>query len=217
MLLSHALSVQAQAMRDDWWVFIFAGLLVWIVVTGLIAYASIRWRARPGNEDPPQFSSNQPWEITSVVIPLLMVIGLFLYSNHAEYITDALAATPADKVDVTAFRWSFRFAYTGTPVVVVGTPQSPPTLYMPVNRTVQIDLRSADVTHSFWVPALLFKRDAIPGLVNRFDITPTHLGTYRGRCAQFCGLLHAFMTFTVRVVPDAAYDHYLASDGVTPP
>jgi len=217
MALLHALSLQAEAMRSDWWVFIFAGAFVWLVVVGLIVFASIRWRARPGNEQPPQFSSNAPVEILTVVIPLLMVTGLFLYSNRAEYVVDALAASPAAKIDVTAFRWSWEFAYEGTPVVVYGTPQSPPTLYLPVNRTVQIDLRSDDVTHSFWVPALLFKRDAIPGLVNRFDISPTRLGNYPGRCAQFCGLEHALMTFTVRVVPDAAYDRYLASDGATPP
>jgi cytochrome c oxidase subunit II len=217
MALLHALSVQAEAMRSDWWVFIVAGAFVWVVVAGLIVYASVRWRARAGNENPPQFSSNAPIEITSVVVPLLMVTGLFLYSNHAEDLTDALAASPADRVDVTAYRWSWRFAYAGSPVAVYGTPQAPPTLYLPVNRTVQIDLRSDDVTHSFWVPALLFKRDAIPGLVNRFDISPARVGTYPGRCAQFCGLEHALMTFTVRVVPDAAYDRYLASGGVTPP
>lgn len=217
MPLLHALSVQAQAMRFDWWLFTFAGLAVFVVVIGLIVYAIVRWRERPGNDDPPQFSSNKPIEIISVVIPLLMVAGLFAFSQHAETITDALAASPAQTIHVSAFRWSWEFAYQGSRLDVTGTPQRPPTLYLPVGRTVEIELTSDDVTHSFWVPALLFKRDAIPGLVNRFDITPTRLGTYPARCAQFCGLEHAFMTFTVKVVPDAAYDRYLASDGVTAP
>ncbi len=82
----------------------------------------------------------------------------------------------------------------------------PPTLYLPLGRPTEIDLRSEDVTHSFWVPAFLFKRDAIPGMTNVFDITPTRTGTFPSRCAQFCGLDHALMTFVVRVVPAAAYD-----------
>ena len=94
---------------------------------------------------------------------------------------------------------------------------SPPTLYLPVGRPSEIDLRSDDVTHSFWVPAFLFKRDAIPGMANVFDITPIRTGRFLARCAQFCGLDHALMTFVVRVVPAAGYARYLASRGRVAP
>lgn len=217
MPLLHSLSLQARAMRLDWFVFLIAALVVWIIVMGLIVYAIVRWRAREGDGQPPQFTRNRPVEILSVVIPVILVAGLFVYSDRVENTVDAVSATPADTVDVTAFRWSWRFAYAGTPVIVSGTPVQPPTLYLPVDRITQFELRSTDVTHSFWVPALLFKRDAIPGLINRFDITPTKVGTYRGMCAQFCGLDHAEMTFTVKVVADAAYDRYLASGGTEAP
>lgn len=215
MPLLHAPSLQAVAMRLDWWVFVVAGLAVWIVVIALILYAIVRWRDR--GQSPEQFSRNTPWEIVSVVVPVLLVTGLFIVSQHQEEIVDALAASPQNRIDVTAFRWSWEFAYEGTPVTVSGTPASPPTLYLPQGRTTEIALRSDDVTHSFWVPALLFKRDAIPGLVNRFDITPTRTGRYAAKCAQFCGIDHAFMTFTVRVVPASAYDRYLASRGAVEP
>jgi cytochrome c oxidase subunit 2 len=117
-----------------------------------------------------------------------------------------------NRTAVTAFRWSWRFDYSNG-VTTSGTPASPPTLYLPVGRPTEIDLRSDDVTHSFWVPAFLFKRDAIPGMTNVFDLTPTRTGTFLGRCAQFCGLDHALMTFVVRVVPQSAYSRYLASNG----
>ena len=61
------------------------------------------------------------------------------------------------------------------------------------------------MTHSFWVPAFLFKRDAIPGMINVFDITPNRTGRFVSRCAQFCGLDHALMNFVVEVVPQSTY------------
>jgi cytochrome c oxidase subunit 2 len=213
MPLLHSLSLQAHAMRLDWFVFLVVAFVVWVIVLGLIIFAAVKWREGKGNDEPAQFQNNPPIEIMSAVIPILMVTGLFIFSDRVESYVDALAAHPADTVDVTAFRWSWRFGYAGTPVIVTGTPVQPPTLYLPVGRVTRFELRSVDVTHSFWVPALLFKRDAIPGLINRFDITPTKVGTYLGRCAQFCGLDHADMTFAVKVVPDAAYDRYLASGG----
>ncbi len=102
-------------------------------------------------------------------------------------------------------------------VTTTGTPAAPPTLYLPVGETTEIELRSADVTHSFWVPAFLFKRDAIPGMTNVFDLTPNRTGSFPGRCAQFCGLRHALMTFTVQVVPRTAYVRYLAARGAAAP
>ena len=67
---------------------------------------------------------------------------------------------------------------------------------------------SSDVIHSFWIPDMLFKRDAIPGQVSAFDLQPRQLGTFVGRCAQFCGLDHAMMTFSVRVVPADEFDRW---------
>ena len=124
---------------------------------------------------------------------------------------DRVAAHPRERIAVTAFRWSWRFEYRGERIRRVGTPDRPPTLYLPLGRATQIDLRSADVTHSFWVPAFLFKRDAIPGMTNVFDLQPTRLGDFPARCAQFCGLDHAHMTFVVRVIPPAAYESLLAT------
>lgn len=201
-------------MRGDWIVFILASIVVGFIVYVLILIPLVFWRRR-SEELPPQFSRNVPLEAISVAIPLLIVCGLFYVTYGREMRVDALALRPPVAVDVTAFRWSWEFDYPGTAVSIVGTPQQPPQLVLPEGVTTQINLRTADVNHSFWVPAFLFKRDAIPGMLNRFDITPTRTGTFRGACTQFCGLDHAHMTFSVRVVSQSQYRRWLSSGGTS--
>lgn len=203
-------------MRADWYLFVLAAAIVALIVYALIFIPLVLWRERPGRE-PAQFKGNPPLEIVSVVIPLLIVIGLFIFTYSHELPVDTVSAHPQDTIEVTAFRWSWQFDYPGSGIRTVGTPDAPPTLYLPVARTTEISLRTADINHSFWIPAFLFKRDAIPGMTNRFDLTPNRTGTFLSRCAQFCGLDHALMTFTVKVVPAAEYDRYLASRGSVQP
>jgi len=78
-----------------------------------------------------------------------------------------------------------------------------------VNKPVRFNLASADVIHSFWVPAFYFKLDVIPGRHNSFDITPDKVGVYSGKCAELCGTYHSAMLFTVHVVPEQEYIAYL--------
>lgn len=203
-------------MRRDWYVFMAVAAAVAVFVYANIAWCIFAYRAREGRR-PATFSGNAPLEIAYTAIPLLIVAGLFALTYAVEMPIDRVAAKPVDPIDVTAFRWSWRFEYAGSPIAYQGTPELPPTLYLPVGRTTEIDLRSADVTHSFWVPAFLFKRDAIPGMTNVFDLTPSRIGTFPSRCAQFCGLEHAMMTFRVEVVPDAVYDRFIASHGAALP
>lgn len=202
-------------MRTDWYVFIGAGIFVGLYVYACIFWCLFRYRRR-ANVKPQQFTGNTRLEFLYVALPLLIVIGLFGVTFAIEMPVDRVIADPGNRITVTAFRWSWHFAYPNG-IETYGTPASPPTLYLPEGETTQIDLRSADVTHSFWVPAFLFKRDAIPGMTNTFDIRPTRFGRFTGRCAQYCGLDHALMTFAVYVVPRTAYDRYLASEGATPP
>ncbi len=90
-----------------------------------------------------------------------------------------------------------------------GTPGKPPTLVLPKGESVQFILTSRDVIHSFWVPSFLFKMDVIPGHTNRFEITATKEGTFRGKCAELCGVDHSRMLFNVKVVSPAEYRDYL--------
>lgn len=202
-------------MAGDWYVFIGAGVAVGIYVYVAIFWCIFRYRRRSGKAQ--QFERNTPLELTYAIIPLLIVGGLFAKTYAVERPIDHVAGDPRETIAVTAFRWSWQFAYAGSNVRTIGTPRHPPTLYLPLGKLTEFDLTSADVNHSFWVPAFLFKRDAIPGMTNVFDITPSRIGTFVGRCAQYCGLDHAFMAFSVRVVPAAAFDRYIASNGTLTP
>ncbi|HEY6487315.1 MAG TPA: cytochrome c oxidase subunit II [Candidatus Cybelea sp.] len=210
--LANPASTGGLAMRADWYIFIGAGIAV-----GIFVYACILWcliAFRRGARAAAQFEENRPLELFYVIVPMLLVFALFGVTLAYELPVDRVA-DPSNRIAVTAYRWSWRFDY-GT-VTTTGTPAAPPRLYLPVGETTEIQLRSDDVTHSFWVPAFLFKRDAIPGMTNAFDLTPNRLGIFPGRCAQFCGLSHAQMTFTVQVVPRTAYVRYLATRGAAAP
>lgn len=216
MPLLDPATVQGQTMRGDWAIFLAASVVVGVVVYALILIPLIFWRRR-SEALPAQFANNRPLELLSVGIPLGLVVVLFYFTDVKEMRVDALQPHPYATVDVTAFRWSWRFDYPGAGIAIVGTPQQPPQLVLPAHETTQIVLRTADVNHAFWVPDFLYKRDAIPGMVNRFDLTPIRTGTFRGTCTQFCGLDHTLMTFSVRVVPAGAYRRWIASKGESPP
>lgn len=217
MPILHPASLQAMDLRGVWYIFLAAAFVVGVFVYALIAIALLRWRHR-GPDDgslPEQFHNNPPLEITGVVIPIIMVIGLFYITYVREGVVDFLKPHPAAVVDVIGFRWSWQFKYPGHHIVVTGTPHAPPTLVLPLGEMTQINLYSSDVIHSFWVPAFLFKRDATPGYTMHFDVTPTRAGIFPGKCAEYCGLDHALMTFNVKILPAAAYARWLASGGST--
>ena len=218
MPILHPASLQALDLRGVWYIFFGAAMFVAVVVYGLIFFALFVWRKRANDDGrlPPQFHTNAPIEITGVVIPLIMVIGLFYITYVREGVVDFIKPSPYTVVDVTAYRWSWQFRYPGSAVQIQGTPGNPPTMLLPLRKMTQINLVSNDVVHSFWVPEFLFKRDATPGYTMHFDVTPTRLGTFRGECAEYCGLDHALMTFNVKVVPVPQYDRWLASGGTSP-
>jgi cytochrome c oxidase subunit II len=93
---------------------------------------------------------------------------------------------------------------------VVGTPDQAPMMVVPADRTIRIELRATDVIHSFYVPEFLFKRDAIPGEENSFDLVVPEVGTYYGECAEYCGLDHVDMVFYVQAVSRSDFDAWVA-------
>jgi cytochrome c oxidase subunit 2 len=203
-------TVQSQSLRGMWIVFFWSGIFVAVVVYGLIAWCVLRYCKRPGDVAyPQQFRRNGRWEIFYTVVPIIMVVALFAISYPAERHVEAIAQQQGVVVDVTAFRWSWRFEYPQLGTTVIGTAQAPPEFELPIGETVRFNLTSVDVDHSFWVPDFLFKRDAIPGLENVFDWTPIKRGVFRGECAEFCGLDHALMSFTLKVVSRSDFDRWI--------
>jgi cytochrome c oxidase subunit 2 len=135
----------------------------------------------------------------------------------------ATDATPDISIEVYGKQWSWDFNYldddvyfSGTHVANVGelegslgergTHESLPTLYLPVNKTVEFTLVSRDVNHSFWIPAFLDKMDMIPGRSNTWQVIPLREGYYAGKCAELCGEYHSGMLFQVAVVSEEEYE-----------
>jgi cytochrome c oxidase subunit 2 len=207
--LPEPASSEGEQVRDLWQGFFLAALVVAAVVWGLLVYVLVRYRRR--NDDVPrQNPYNIPVEVLYTAAPLLVVAALFAFSTAVQQDLDGDVDDADVVVEVVGFQWQWRFTYPEEDVTLVGTPESgPPELVLPVGQTARLDLVAEDVVHSFWVPRFLDKRDLIPGADNSLDVTPTEVGTYVGRCAEFCGLDHWRMGFSVRVVEPEEYEAWL--------
>jgi cytochrome c oxidase subunit 2 len=152
---------------------------------------------------------------------VFMIAVLFVYTARDEATLMDTSAKPDVTVNVVGKQWNWDFNYidaktyedssmvslTGKP----GVAATLPALYLPVNKRVEFVLTSRDVIHSFWVPQFLRKLDVIPGRVNRFQVVPTEIGTFQGKCAELCGAFHSNMLFQVKVVSLADYNAHMAA------
>lgn len=196
--------------QGAWIAALAVGALVW----GLIIWAIIFHRRR-GDHIPAQTKYNVPIEVLYTVVPFLIVAVLFFFTARDETKITAISKDGAavHVVHVNGIRWSWQFTYEDLPATttVTGTPEQPPTLYLPLGEKVRFVITTSDVNHSFWVPAFIMKMDAIAGRTNQFEVTPDRLGTYAGKCAELCGRDHSRMLFNVKVVTAAEYEQRLAA------
>jgi cytochrome c oxidase subunit 2 len=201
-------SAEGDSIFSLWQGFFLAAMAVAALVWGLLIFVVLRYRRRT-DDIPNQKPYNIPIEVVYTVAPILVVAVLFGASVATENAVTDLESEPAAHIDVVGFQWSWQFIYTDDDVTITGEPGEPPEMVVPVDEPVELNLVSADVAHSFWVPDFLSKRDLIPGVENQISVTPTETGTYIGRCAEFCGLDHWRMHYTVRVVPEDEYEAWL--------
>ena len=206
--LPESASSQGDEVTSIWKVFVAIAAVIVALIWGLVAWAVIRYRRR-SDEIPDQRQYRIPLEITYTVIPVLIVAVLFGLSVAGEREVTELSDDPDLVVDVLAFQWDWQFTYEGEDVRIAGAPEATPVLRLPVGRTVRFELRTRDVIHSFWVPEFITKRDMIPRVDNAIDIEVTRAGTFPGRCAEYCGLDHAVMDFTVEAMPADEFDAWL--------
>jgi cytochrome c oxidase subunit 2 len=204
-----AASREGSDVASLWKGFFVAGIGVAVLVYGLILYVTLRYRRRD-DAVPNQHASNIKMEILYTATPIVVVAILFGVSVAGQQRLTRTADRPPLTVNVTSFQWGWRFDYPDQHVIVIGTgEQQPPELALPVNEKVQLVLRTTDVNHAFWVPHFLEKRDLIQGVDNKLDITPTKVGRYDGRCAEYCGLDHWRMDFIVNVVSRTDFDQWV--------
>src|SRR5262249_2851172 len=167
------------------------------LVTGLVAYCVVKFRARDGAE-PAQTHGHTGLEIAWTIVPFLIVVALFVLTARTMGATDP----PVDRaaaLTVTAHQWWWEVRYPSGAVTANE-------IHMPAGERVLVELQSADVVHDFWVPALARKIDATPGRPVHFWISADRAGNYFGACAEFCGAQHAWMRIRVVAQTRADFD-----------
>ncbi|HEY8631867.1 MAG TPA: cytochrome c oxidase subunit II [Candidatus Limnocylindrales bacterium] len=229
----EAKSVQGQAIRNLYDVVFAIAVVIFLLVEGLIVWTVVRYRRKPGDDElPPQTHGNNLAEIIWTLVPLALVIFMFVISLQTLNSVDATSSQPSLKVRAVAgqFQWSFDYlpadAQYGTKqLFTVTAPEGPDGgLTLPAGQTTHLFLYSGDVIHAFYVPQFLFKRDVVPGLENQFDldIPASDAGqTYRGQCAELCGVGHRIMVFEVHALAPADFQAWeqkqIAAANATPP
>ena len=211
--LPAAATAEGRDIGDLYDIFVVIAAGVFILVYALATFAIVRYRVlrRRYAGEPRQIEGNDLLEAIWTAIPLVIVGGLFIGTLAVLSRTEARAATPAAEIQVHGFRWGWSFSYPKDGVQVSGLGIPGPEVVVPVGQPIRFVVTSDDVIHSFYVPRFLFKRDVLPGRQNVFDITVEEAGTYRGQCAEFCGVGHSAMPFTVRAVTPDEYAAWLTS------
>jgi cytochrome c oxidase subunit 2 len=179
--------------------FLFSLIVVFMV------YSVIFFRRKKGDDsDAAHIEGNRNLEVIWTLAPLATV--LFFAYLGGESLAETLRPDPqALEIDVTASQWSWRFEYPDTGIVSTE-------LMLPLDKQVLLRLSSTDVIHSFWVPEFRVKQDALPGgqdFIRDLRITPTEIGNYKVRCAELCGLQHAYMLADVKVISQADFDQWV--------
>lgn len=185
--LPPAASVQRDRIDVVFWLVTTICLAIFSLVAAVTIYSILKFRARPDDDsDGPPIHGHTGLEIAWTAVPAVLVTIIAIVSAIELARNDTVPAD-AMKVQVTAqqFAWTFQYPKSGNVVS--------PVLRLPLHKAVELDLKSLDVIHSFWVPEFGQKQDAVPGLTTHLVITPTRLGTFPLICTELCGLGHAVM------------------------
>jgi cytochrome c oxidase subunit 2 len=221
----HSASPNAHEIASLWNILVAVAIVVFVLVEGALVYSLIRFRARKGAVAA-QIRGNTSLEIGWTVAAALILVGLAtitfiklgsirdpaasgpggLASSKALYASLDQPAPPGGRhlsIDVNGQQFIWRYIYPNGAY-------SYETMVVPVNTTVTLNIRSQDVVHSWWIPRLGGKADAVPGNTNHtwFKVDKPH--TFSGQCAALCGRLHAAMIAHVKVVPVPVYEAWVA-------
>jgi cytochrome c oxidase subunit 2 len=205
-----------------------------IVVFGFMIYSMVHFRKSKGAVADQHFLHSNKIEIIWTLVPVLILISMAVPAARVLVQTEDPVATDLT-IRVTGYQWKWAYEYADTGVTVLSTlardsnrarqlgsgvdPFSVPNyllevdhpLVVPAGVKVRVLITANDVIHSWWVPALAIKKDAIPGFINEawFDIDADKTGTYRGQCAELCGRDHGFMPIVLEVKSKADFDAWL--------
>lgn len=194
-------------------------LMTWVcgvmysLVLMFLGWSIVRVWKRAGADEAPIVDPADRGLNRSMLVWAALIVGGLTLLISASFLTDrrlaSLRAEEVLRVRVTGHQWWWRIAYrdpaSGRWIETANE------LHLPAGRTARVELGSADVIHSFWVPNVAGKLDVIPGRANSLDLTPHRIGWFRGQCAEFCGAQHAHMAFDVKVESPADFARWLAA------
>lgn len=190
-----------------WDTLLLLGTIVFILVEAMLVYVIFRFRRRPGDGKPKQVHGNTKLEIAWTAIPAVILIIIAVPTVRTIFETQAKAVPDALQVQVIGHQWWWEFKY---PQLGITTANE---LYLPNGRTVNFELKTADVIHSFWIPQMGGKRDLVSNRSNYLWFTPNAdlpSSAWNGFCAEYCGTSHANMKFRVFTVTPAEFDMWAA-------
>ncbi|HEY9088218.1 MAG TPA: cytochrome c oxidase subunit II [Anaerolineaceae bacterium] len=195
----------AARLAELWWLMFGLGALIFLLVVALMFAALSRGRRAGADSaaDSRGGDEGRKWVIRGgILLPMIVIAVTFGYSIYTLAVVENAPGDPAVHINVTGRRWWWEVNY---PVEGITTANE---IHIPVGKPVQINLESADVIHSFWVPELHGKMDLVPTRLNSIIIQADQPGVYRGQCAEFCGLQHAHMGFLVIAESNEAYEEW---------
>src|ERR1041384_491348 len=170
-----------------WW-----AVGVFVIVETLLLIAIARFRARAGAAAPKPIHGHTVLEIGWTLAPALILVFIAVPTMRTIFATSGKAPEGALRVQVIGHQWWWEYRYPELNISAYNE------LHVPVGTPIAIEMTSADVIHSFWVPRLGGKRDLIQGRTNRIAFKPDSVGEYWGQCAEFCGASHANMRHRTR-------------------
>ena len=194
----------SQHIADLWYIVLIPAMIVLVGVGGALIYIAFKYRRTDENFMPKQVGGNNALEFTWTLIPAMVLMGIFALTLLQTGFLRTSPTPEAMRIKVTGQQWLWSFQYEDPNskklVTTLGT------MYIPAGKVVNIDLESVDVIHSFSVPRLAGRLDAVPGKHNTMWLQADQPGTYYGQCTEFCGLSHAAMTVTVIALPQKDFD-----------
>jgi cytochrome c oxidase subunit 2 len=198
----------AQAIAAVWWWMLSVSV---VVLTAVVVIWGLAMRRTHGLTPEQAHRAGQRWMIGGgIVLPSVSIVALLVFGSPAGFhqlplpLGQAYGPAPL-RIDAVGHQWRWELHY---PDSGVGLRNE---LRLPVGRPVDIHVSSRDVIHSFWVPRLGGKIDAVPGRTAVVRLQADQAGSFRSQCAEFCGLGHAHMVMTVHAMAPAEFDAWLAT------
>ncbi|HVA37416.1 MAG TPA: cytochrome c oxidase subunit II [Candidatus Dormibacteraeota bacterium] len=185
---------------------LFFAAPIFVYVNGYVIYFARRYKHRasePADAVGIPLHGVTSLEIWWTVLPTVLMVVLGIWSAIGLF---ALYKPQPGALNLESIghQWSFEFRYPGLKKSFYGNP------YVPVDKPVTLNITSADVIHSFWVPQFRIKLDMVPGMVQQLHFTPEKIGVYPVICTEYCGVGHGDMQTTIHVVSQADYNAWLA-------